>query len=579
MKSAIKNKRLYVEDFKSKNSDALYAFVPNWNLQLNPTRSTNGLLSVIEWNDTLHLCICLRSNNKYGHYLVFKGDFKSLGNYTNRLSIMKDWYLKKREFDQIKGYYVNQVLGTCVNKYFGQCINSTIEENYFTSKIEGPDIISLDSKMIESLFDSYKVYNVIYCVDNKLKRTNMEKESQNLIAVPLDQVPLDGTIHEVASFVYVPFECLRSISATMTKGSFMHYVLKHRVGKTFRRLVPNNSKPTRIKLVTEDQIKELAKVHNVIELDSFKFVSATEVGLIDDPGHLGTTVSIIKNNTKNIEASNIEVTFETVKEIHHVYGKGTSRKRCKHAGFCIYRGLRNTNRSHPGPFVDDENIKNHQYYQQTEQTDNLSQLYMEKFIDRIGKVAIQFLEREYSILQKVINNCCNKSILTSGSPLNFTKKDAINNVVKTKQNKKSSWLGFACSKHLDTCDSISGNKTLSQLFSDRCKSKYMETFYNTIGPGMPTTCIYLHVWYDELDFIRYKVKAYFNYNGLGISQPLFDGCGITFLGYAFTHESSLCYLEDMKGENVILKNNPDIFSMFAWGKSGGVPDASRGMRP
>ena len=487
-------------------------------------------------------------------------------------------YLKKFEFDKIKGYYVNQVHGTCINNYFDStCDKSNLEENYFTSKIDGPDTILIDTKLIESLFDTYKVYNVIYCIDNKRIRTKVNKESQSLVAVPIDQRPIDDTICQVASFVYVPFESLMSIPATMTKGAFIHYVLKHKVGDTFRRLVPNNSKPTRIKIVTEEEFKELSKSSKVIQLDSFKFVIGTEVGLIEDPTHVGTTLSVIKNNMKNIDASNIDVTFQTVKDIHHVYGKGTSRSRCNHRGFCTYRGFRNSNRPHPGPFVDDDNIKNHQYFQQTEQTDNLSQLYMENFIDRIGKIAIQFLEREYCILQDVINNCCNKSILTSGSPLSYKKNDVFANEVKTKNNKKTNWLGFACSKHIDTCDSIVGNKKLSKLFYERSTSKYMKKLFHTIGPGMPTTCIYLHVWFDELDFTKYKVKSYFIYDGLGIAQPLFDGCGFTFLGYTFTHESSFCYLEDMDGKTVILKNNPDIFSMFAWGKSGGVPDAMRGM--
>ena len=81
---------------------------------------------------------------------------------------------------------------------------------------------------------TYKVYNVIYCIDNKRIRTKVNKESQSLVAVPIDQRPIDDTICQVASFVYVPFEALMSIPATMTKGAFIHYVLKHKVGDTFR---------------------------------------------------------------------------------------------------------------------------------------------------------------------------------------------------------------------------------------------------------------------------------------------------------------------------------------------------------
>ena len=105
----------------------------------------------------------------------------------------------------------------------------------------------------------------------------------------------------------------------------------------------------------------------------------------------------------------------------------------------------------------------------------------------------------------------------------------------------------------------------------------MKKLFEKIGPGMPTTCLYLHVWWDEADITKYNVRLYFMYDGLGITEPLFNGCGITFLGYAFTHESSFCYLEKLGGREVVLKNDPDIFSMFAWGKSGGVNDAKRSM--
>ena len=63
--------------------------------------------------------------------------------------------------------------------------------------------------------------------------------------------------------------------------------------------------------------------------------------------------------------------------------------------------------------------------------------------------------------------------------------------------------------------------------------------FNTIGPGIPATCLYLHIWWDKVNITKYNVRSYFIYDGIGIAQPLFvDGCGFTFLGYGFTHETS-----------------------------------------
>ena len=577
-KTTIKNKRIYLDDFKLSYKSSQFAFVPNWNLRTTNKKDCIGMITIIESDSSLYLGILLRLKGKYGHYLVFKGNFNELAMYTDRASILNDWYPKKFEYKTSKGFYVNQVYGTRLNEYFDATTHGkTNHENYFTSKIDGPDIISIDMNLVKTIFDSYKVYNVIYCIDNKSERVDTKKNDQQLVAVPLEEKEIGETGYKIGTFVYVPFDCLTTVSSTMSKGEFFVHVIKNKQGDTFRRLVPNNSKPTRIKIVTKAVFEALSKTRTTIRVDNFVFLVGTEMGTIEEPNNSGTTLSIIKNNIHNIEASNIEVTFNTIKDIHHVYGMGTSRKRCNHKGFCTYRGYRNTSRSHPGPFVDDDNIKNHQYFQQTEQTDNLSQLFMENYIHKLGKVAVQFLEREYSVLNTVINNCCNKSIITSGCPATFEKKEIYSNGTKLKKNKKKNWLGFSCSKHIDTCDSISGNKQLSKIYSDRCKSEYMKNLYDTIGPGMPTTCIYLHIWWDEADITKYRVRSYFIYDGLGIAQHLFDGCGITFLGYSFTHETSLCYLEKIGGEIVVLKNEPDIFSMFAWGKSGGMPDARRGM--
>ena len=146
-----------------------------------------------------------------------------------------------------------------------------------------------------------------------------------------------------------------------------------------------------------------------------------------------------------------------------------------------------------------------------------------------------------------------------------------------KQNKQTNWLGFCCSNHVDSCNSIHGNKAMSQLYKERCKSQYMKSLETNIGPGMPTTCQYVHVWDNKELSKEYIVQSYFIYNGLGIAQSLVDGCGITFLGYSFSHCTSFCYLENIHNNTVILRNNPNIFSLLAWGKSGGLKDAVRSM--
>ena len=51
-----------------------------------------------------------------------------------------------------------------------------------------------------------------------------------------------------------------------------------------------------------------------------------------------------------------------------------------------------------------------------------------------------------------------------------------------------------------------------------------------------------------------------------------NGCAFTFMGYAFVHCTAIPYLKNKNDGSIILKNYKDIFSILAWGKSGGNKD-------
>ena len=68
---------------------------------------------------------------------------------------------------------------------------------------------------------------------------------------------------------------------------------------------------------------------------------------------------------------------------------------------------------------------------------------------------------------------------------------------------------------------------------------------------------------------RYNVVSYFMYNGLGIAVEIDDFRSITFLGFAFSHCTSLCYLFDSNNNLYIFRNVNDMFSLLGWGRSGG----------
>ena len=129
-------------------------------------------------------------------------------------------------------------------------------------------------------------------------------------------------------------------------------------------------------------------------------------------------------------------------------------------------------------------------------------------------------------------------------------------------------MGFCCSNHIDDCDKVRIRNFLS-IFEKDCLTPYMSTFYKIFGAGLPTTCQYFHVYRDKKDSLEYKVSSYFMLNGLGIAQQLYDGCSITFLGYAFAHCTSLCYIVNIDNNTYIFRNDNNIFCLLAWGRSGG----------
>ena len=129
-----------------------------------------------------------------------------------------------------------------------------------------------------------------------------------------------------------------------------------------------------------------------------------------------------------------DITFDTIRDIHHCYGKGQKRKTCDHIGLGSYRGPRNSVRSNPRPFVADQDIGNHQYFNESQNTHQLAQPFIEQLVSSLGHNANNFGKNVSPDLFKVIDDSCTKSIITSGSP-NKIKIDTSLKSIGTKLNK------------------------------------------------------------------------------------------------------------------------------------------------
>ena len=64
-----------------------------------------------------------------------------------------------------------------------------------------------------------------------------------------------------------------------------------------------------------------------------------------------------------------------------------------------------------------------------------------------------------------------------------------------------------------------------------------------VGCGLPTSCQYKHIWQNEIKMSQYIVHAYFQHDDLGIAHEIIDRRSFTFLGFAYAHSTSVCFLE------------------------------------
>ena len=367
---------------------------------------------------------------------------------------------------------------------------------------------------------------------------------------------------------------IKKLPSTMDIKSFYIFINTNKVGKSFTRIVPRANKITRIKLVTKDEYDSLVKKIPTYKMNDHTYVFGKEIGSLDAKTNVGILLSATGDDSSNLASIKKEVSYDSIKMFHNVYGKGTSRGRCKHVAFATYRGTKNTKRSQPLPYQNEDNIQDHQYYSSIEQTDALLQPLAEELIDILGQKAEDFGTSQHSQLYNMIQKSCDKAILTCGSPNVYHKRTSTQIPPKTVKNNSSNWLGFCCTDHVDKCDSVS-NKSLKEIFKKDCKTEYTMTLNDRVGPGLPTSCQYFHVWKDEHIRNLHSVHTYFMYNGLGIAQRIYDGCSITFLGFAFSHCTSFCYIMNLITGMYIFKNSPDIFSILGWGRSGGGKEYHR----
>jgi hypothetical protein len=584
-KLKIRNERMSRVHFAETYPNITHAFAENWNLhRVHHQEKGEGNLVIIESSkDQFHLCISIYTNKEKGIYLRWKGLHCSFNttSFANQSyeEIQKQWQIVTYNNNAVTGYYCNQVFGPLI-KLIIDSNTSYSKSQHFTISTKGPSILSipLPNQLPVSSQDIVPtIYNIIYVLPNPNSTpTTLHKDTKLLI--PIFYASTSTTIcgHSIGIFANLHKGCIHSLSPKLEDTEFKSYVNKNMHGSFYKRLIPSSSFNTRIIVINKEEYKKRESSLPGYYLNGISYLFGTESQSLDIQEDNGVMVSTFGVEYDSLSIIKKEINFDTIKTIHDVYGSGTQRHRCNHLGFATYRGTKNSLRPQPLPFVDEKEIQDHQYYMQSQQSNALLQTSCEKLVFILGEHAENYGKKVYPQLYNIIGKSCDKSILTCGSPSTYYKKNYNTGKTTTVKNRTKNWLGFSCSDHVDSCDHLT-NDSLSCHFKSLCLTKYMTKFYVRLGGGMPTTCQYFHVWKKEVDREKYSVVSYFMYNGLGIAVEIVDYRSITFLGFAFSHCTSLCYLFDSENKVYIFKNVNDMFSLMGWGRSGGGKEYKRNM--
>ena len=202
----------------------------------------------------------------------------------------------------------------------------------------------------------------------------------------------------------------------------------------------------RIKVLKRPLFNELKRNlcydHHLIDTNEYMF--GEEWGGIDNnPG-----VSLATIGSYSIDNIAGGLNFQFIRQLNSAYKSGHCRKRCDKVGMATYRTARGTNRVHPRPTIDENEIGYHQYYSHINNKSHLVQFVTESVAKKLGQSALEFGTREHYPLFKHIADTCDMTIITSGVP-SFTQiAEFEKNSTKTVMNKRP-FVSFACTSHND----------------------------------------------------------------------------------------------------------------------------------
>lgn len=341
-------------------------------------------------------------------------------------------------------------------------------------------------------------------------------------------------------------------------------------------LVPTLKLPTRIVAVVKsefDLLKEefqCDEATHTFHLDDRNLLVREEFQRGKEDCALGVVLAYIDVDETLDEKINSEIDINSMGTFSNAYSNHGHKRDCaNHLGLAAYRlAARGMKKVHPTAVVADSEI-DIQDYSHGGMKNYWALLSADQELQQLGKLAVEFgkpqLPAIYAMPQEEL---CDRVLITCG------------NLCKTSG--FLAFLSFVNALHIDKLDRSAAERLqlILESIDDATHKKTLQRISKIVGLGAPTTCLYKHLWGDTINPENYEVNSFFLHYSVGVAHPLLNLSGFSFLGHAYAHLTSFCYLLDMITLNVILRNPLDvaIFLMLAWGNGGKKQNKTRRQR-
>ena len=327
------------------------------------------------------------------------------------------------------GFYVQQITGERrLEMIDEQCYRIHGQRKHITMYREGPDVI-----MVPTYYNLYghelpkdpyfwknskKRYHIpmmiptVYIVDDNIDRLH---HTRNLFRLPIGRIYGAQQRYYYKDFVDVSGETMRTalkMTNSIKTSEFECYIRSNAVSTTTMVVSIFTKKQLRVKLISSSDVCGLLESHIIEEV----IHNGIQYFFGDEHKDLKKTSGILLFAWyAKCHDDFPSLSYDWVTSLHSVYGDGFgSRDWCSCYGLNTYQSKWSTARPHPTPFVSDDDIAEHQYFN-GEMKVPLLQPIMERHISDLSD-QVTMVSREMNIpLFELLGGLCTKTILTAGS--------------------------------------------------------------------------------------------------------------------------------------------------------------------